>query len=337
MGVLYLDRRGFELRLNAGSLEVRGNGERVQSVPAGLLERVVMRADTVLTSGVLAGLATRGVGVVAISGRGGRDVAHLLGSPHGDVRARVAQCIAACDESAATTWARRLVHGKLVSQRRVIVHAARHRPDLRKPLYDTSRRMDELVARIERCTNRAELRGTEGAGAAAYFRGFTELFAPSLQFHHRVRRPPRDPVNAALSLGYTLLHAEAVSACWCAGLDPMIGLYHRPVHGRESMACDIVEPWRAYVDQWVWDMFRDGDLRIEHFANDAGTACMLGKTGRAHFYAAWANRRRSISRALRRHARLLARALVSSAGLPDWSGDLDWSDEVDVPWQGRSE
>ena len=55
------------------------------------------------------------------------------------------------------------------------------------------------------------LRGLEGAGAAAYFDGFGDLLPERLKFRSRNRRPPKDPVNAALSLGYTLLHAEAVA------------------------------------------------------------------------------------------------------------------------------
>ena len=67
--------------------------------------------------------------------------------------------------------------------------------------------------------------GLEGA-AAAYFRALAAAFPPALGFEGRNRRPPRDPVNACLSLGYTLLHGDAVREAAVQGFDPMIGVLH---------------------------------------------------------------------------------------------------------------
>lgn len=66
----------------------------------------------------------------------------------------------------------------------------------------------------------------------------------------------------------------------------MVGFLHRPAHGRESLACDLIEPLRPRADAWVWSLFRERALRGEHFSNDKG-ACLLGKTGREAFYAAY--------------------------------------------------
>jgi len=129
------------------------------------------------------------------------------------------------------------------------------------------------------------LRGIEGAGASAYFGGFTQLFAPALEFTGRNRRPPRDPVNACLSLAYTLLHFETVIACHGAGLDPFIGFYHEPAYGRESLACDLVEPLRPRVDAWTWELFRSKTLRSDHFSSEQQNGCLLDKRGRKLFYA----------------------------------------------------
>jgi CRISPR-associated protein Cas1 len=130
------------------------------------------------------------------------------------------------------------------------------------------------------------LRGLEGAGAAAYFEGFADLLPASLHFAGRNRRPPRDPVNAMLSLGYTLLHAEAVLALYGAGLDPFVGFFHALDYGRESLACDVVEPLRVEVEQHVLMLFRSEKLRADDFSLAAG-ACLLGKAGRTRFYAEW--------------------------------------------------
>jgi CRISPR-associated protein Cas1 len=170
------------------------------------------------------------------------------------------------------------------------------------------------------------LRGIEGAAAAAYFGGYTRLFAPALGFSARNRRPPRDPVNAVLSLAYTLLHYDAVRACQIAGLDPIIGFYHRLDFGRESLASDLIEPLRPAVDAWVWTRFREQRLRPEHFEQRAD-ACLLGKAGRGHFYAGWEAFARPRRRLLRRLARQLAAELAEAVAAGPAPADADGASE----------
>lgn len=332
MGTLYVDRAGFELRVQAGAIELRGDTERVRSLPAALIERVVLRADTRLSSSTIAALADAGVGIVAHGGRGGQRVAHLLGRPAGDARARIAQCRRLDDEAWASAWTRRIVRAKLDGQLRLLRLAQSQRADLRKPLHDAVRTLAAVAERCAAAADRAALRGLEGAGAAAYFRGYRALFADALGFDARRRRPPPDPVNACLSLGYTLVHAQAVQACWAAGLDPMVGFLHLPAYGRESLACDLVEPWRARVDAWVWQQFRERALRAEHFGRDGAGACLLGKAGRAHFYAAFTPVQQRVARGLRRHARIAARALADACDVPIEPADTgDYGDAAGAP------
>ena len=324
MGTLYIDRQGLSLKVRDGVIELRAEGERLRTVPARLLDRVVLRADTQLSSGTLAALADAGIGLVALGGRGGQRVAHLLGAPAGDARARIAQCQRVSDEPWATAWSRQIVRAKLRAQRRLLQAALQERADLRKPLTDAVATLQLVHDRLPQAADRASLRGLEGAGAAAYFKAYVELFAPALGFEGRRRRPPPDPVNACLSLGYTLLQSQAVQACWGAGLDPMVGFLHTPSHGRASLACDLVEPWRARIDAWVWQQFRSRDLRPEHFGRDGAGACLMGKVARAHFYETIQPLQLRCGAALRRHARLAARALANAAELPSECG---WSDD----------
>lgn len=320
MATLYVDHKGYALQLRDGVVELRADGALVRSVPAGLVERVVLRAETVLSSTTLAALADRGIGVVAFGGRGGQRIAHLLGRPHGSARARLAQCQRVSDGDFATGWCRAVVRRKLLNQRRVLRSALAQRPELRKPLTDAIGGIERCLQRAAEGADRDALRGLEGAAAASFFRGYTTLFAPSLGFEQRRRRPPPDPVNACLSLGYTLLHAQAVNAAWGAGLDPMVGFLHLPAYGRESLACDLAEPWRAEVEHWVWQQFRDRRLRPEHFGRDGAGACLIGKAARGAFYAGIEPVLRHCARGLRREAALAARVLAAAA---DWPTEDD--------------
>ena len=105
----------------------------------------------------------------------------------------------------------------------------------------------------------------------------------SLGFTGRNRRPPRDPLNALLSLGYTMLHSEAVVELHGAGLDPFIGFYHDLHFGRESLASDLIEPLRPLIDRFSIALFSGGHLRKESFSITA-QGCLLGKAGRVTYY-----------------------------------------------------
>ncbi len=311
MATLLLDRAGLEVRTDGAALALYEQGERRGSIPIALLERCVIQGQgTRLDSGVLLKLAEAGVATILLSPRVSRRVALVLGPRHNDAGVRLAQARRALDPEHAAEWSRRLVLAKLRRQLALLERALPARPDRRKPLVDATRGLDGVIETLRDALKPSvdSIRGFEGTGARIYFAGFTSLFPDSLQFTGRNRRPPRDPVNAALSLGYTMLHFEAVRALHVAGLDPLLGFYHRPAFGRESLACDLVEPLRPVVDEWVWSMFRTRALRAESFSNDKG-ACLLGKAARAVFHASWEQSARVGRRWLRSQARGLARAL----------------------------
>jgi CRISPR-associated protein Cas1 len=316
MATLYLDRKDLELRHEGQHLCLYENGTRRGTVPMQQVERIVMRGRATVTTGALGLLAEAGVALLVLSGRQGRSAAILQGRLHGDTRRRIAQYGWYADEQARIPWARRLVALKLRSQRVFLQKLLQARPDHRGMLQASARQIGEALSGLltadETALSPARLNGIEGAAAAAYFAAFTRVFPPSLDFTDRNRRPPRDPVNAALSLGYTLLHFEAVQACYLNGLDPYVGFYHEPAHRRESLAADLIEPLRVHIDRWVWRLFADRELRAEDFVHDNG-ACLLKKEGRALFYARYETQAPPLRRLLRRYGLVVVRRLLEAA------------------------
>jgi CRISPR-associated protein Cas1 len=309
MSTLVLDKPELELRCDGAALALYERGERRGTVPLALLERVVLLGSRIrLDSGVLAQLGEAGVALAVIGRRGGRRLSLALGPRHNDAAVRIAQCAAALDEANVLGMARDIVCAKLRAQQRSLAQMLVVRADCRKPLTDARATLADLSGTVEVAATVDAMRGAEGAAAAAYFRALASVFPPSLGFGGRNRRPPRDPVNALLSLGYTLLHVDAVRACHIAGLDPMVGFYHRPAFGRESLACDLVEPLRPRLDTWVWNLVRTRSLREEHFATSA-SGCQLQKAGRARFYAEYESAAPAWRRWLRGRCAALARSL----------------------------
>ncbi|HLK81201.1 MAG TPA: CRISPR-associated endonuclease Cas1 [Xanthobacteraceae bacterium] len=310
MVTLVLDRSNLELRADGAALAVYEGGERHGSIPLKLLERVILQGTIRLDTGVLGRLAEAGVPTIILGARTGRRVAVLIGPAHNDAAIRLAQFQKALDGDWCAAWSHRLVLAKARAQLRLLRSALDERPDARKPLFDAIEQVQAIIRTLgaEQGLDLNRVRGLEGACAAACFRAYCALFAESLNFRGRNRRPPRDPVNAALSLAYTLLHFDAVRAAHASGLDPMVGFYHQPAHGRESLACDLIEPLRPRAEEWIRTLFRDRVIRGEHFTEDKG-ACLLGKAGREHFYAAWEGFAPLHRRHLRRQCATLVAAL----------------------------
>ena len=131
--------------------------------------------------------------------------------------------------------------------------------------------MRATLERLGEKTTVDEVRGCEGAAAAAYFRAFGRLIdVPAFAFDVRSRRPPMDPTNALLSLGYTFLFNVVESAVHVVGLDPYLGALHAPEAGRASLVCDLQEEFRTpIVDALVIAAIAHGAMLPGDF-EDAG-------------------------------------------------------------------
>jgi len=174
------------------------------------------------------------------------------------------------------------------------------------------------------------LLGIEGTAARLYFAHFGSLLKRGGQttdfaFEDRNRRPPRDPVNALLSFMYALLVKDVTVAVLAAGLDPYVGVYHRPGFGRPSLALDLAEEFRPLVgDSTVMMALNNGEVNAGDFIARAGGVALTDR-GRRKALAAYERRmttelrhplfryRASYRRCLEIQARLLAAVLVGDA------------------------
>jgi len=117
------------------------------------------------------------------------------------------------------------------------------------------------------------LQGLEGAAAARYFSVFGRLLRADtgLTFDTRTRRPPRDPVNALLSYGYTLLLHQAIAAAQIAGLDPYIGYLHSSQYSKPALALDLMEEFRSpIVESVVITLINNRVLQADDFVEEFG-------------------------------------------------------------------
>lgn len=328
MATLYVDRRGVELRYEQSTVVVRVDGEKPRRIPVRLLDRVVIHGGVMVSSTLLEKLAAAGVGVSVLSGRTELGC-EVLGLGAGGVVRRVAQYRAVLNDDFSLRAARRLVAVKMRGHLRLVRRWGEERAEVRKACLDAGRTLRGVLAGVGQAGSLTTLLGMEGAGAAAFFEAYREMFANSLGFQGRNRRPPRDPVNAALSLGYTLWHGRVAQVLRRAGLDASLGFYHQAKHGRLSLASDILEVMRPAVEAWVQRLFAEQRLRRDHFAVDQHGACLLTKTGRERFYEAYEEFEGCQAGRLGKVIKVLLRVLR------DWApAEMEWTDEATIPDAG---
>jgi len=112
---------------------------------------------------------------------------------------------------------------------------------------DDIQKISEAIRQAEQAPDLTGLRGHEGAGARAYFRIFRAALQADWTFEKRSRRPPADPANVLLRVGYCLLTQNMMTALEVAGLDPYDGLFHVAVYGGPALVLDLVEEFRALI------------------------------------------------------------------------------------------
>lgn len=134
------------------------------------------------------------------------------------------------------------------------------------------------------------LNGVEGNATRIYFGALKSLIPKEYGFTGRNRRPPRDPFNALLSLGYTLLYAYVETLIRVSGLYPWAGFYHQPHGTHATLASDLMEPFRHLVERAALTAVTRAELKPEHFRIDDSLGCRINPPALRRYMALLAER-----------------------------------------------
>ncbi|UFX83266.1 CRISPR-associated endonuclease Cas1 [Candidatus Absconditicoccus praedator] len=171
---------------------------------------------------------------------------------------------ASLDPQIALKYSKAIISSKVYNSRVMLQRWTRF-----KEIYGADnqiQRLKEVQTDIAKCDNIDALRGYEGSSARIYFNGFAKFIKEPFKFESRNRRPPKDPVNAMLSLGYTLLAQTIQMILDIQGINTQIGFFHQPKDLRTLLVLDMMEMYRAWiVDDMVLRILENGKIRLENF------------------------------------------------------------------------
>ena len=116
----------------------------------------------------------------------------------------------------------------------------------------------------------------------------------NFNFANRNRRPPTDPVNAMLSLAYSLLSKDCTLAALAVGFDPYVGFFHQPRFGRPALGLDLMEEFRPLIaESSVLSCINNRVITEKDFVR-AGQAVNLTAAGRKRFFQIYEQRMSSL-------------------------------------------
>lgn len=210
-----------------------------------------------------------------------------VGPCHPDASTRLAQYEAYREPAVRLMLAKRLVEAKLTNAAEVLWRFRKNHPAFE--CLEAIRGIRKMIARLDGCADLATVRGCEGMAARLYFEVFGGMLLKNFEFQGRTKQPPRDPVNALLSYGYTILGRRMAAMLEWAGLDPYFGFLHELQPGRPSLALDLIEPLRpVFVDRLVLNVVNREQITPSDFETaEPGEAVWLTQLGRQKFLAAF--------------------------------------------------
>ncbi len=295
------------------------NGSVVKTVPMANLESLSLLGAVQITTQAVHALADAKTPVAFLSSAG-RLVAMIDPLDSVSAEVRRAQIRRLDSPEVCLELTRALVSAKIMNQRTLLLRNHSCLPD------GVAAELLKQAKNAAAADSVDAARGHEGQAAAIYFRHFAGMIKGSLasEFHAngRKRRPPPDPVNACLSLGYSMLTHECVAALRVARLEPSIGGFHVSRPGRPALALDLMEPFRPLIaDSVAITSFNRGELTEGHFLRTAA-GCSLTAQGRRSFFNTLGRRmdtevthpvfeyRLSYRRMIVLHARMIAAWLI---------------------------
>jgi CRISPR-associated protein Cas1 len=282
--VMVVQKPGCMVGQRGGEFVVTEKKETLQKFAMHQVRSIYLYGAVQLTAQAAHACLEHGIDVAYFS-PAGRFLGLLRGLPASGVDARLGQYRMFGEPGIRVKLAREMVRAKIHNQRVLLMRNG-------EAADGVLRQLTEHRDRAAEARDLDSLRGIEGSAAALYFGQFATMLngKTDFDFAGRNRRPPRDPVTALLSQGYSILAKELAGVLHAVGLDPFLGCYHQPRYGRPALALDLMEEFRPLVaDSVALSLLNRGELTLSDFSRSAA-GCYMKESGRRVFWEAWFRR-----------------------------------------------
>lgn len=155
--------------------------------------------------------------------------------------------------------------------------------------YDRSEKVKELIDyidddmkySIDEAQDIKELLFVEGGIWNRFYITFDQILNKDFEFEKRTKRPPKNPLNALISFGNSILYSKCVSQIYLSHLNPTISFLHEPMERRFSLSLDLSEVFKpVIVFKTIINLVNKRMIDVnKHFDNELNY-CILNKEGK---------------------------------------------------------
>ena len=248
MSYLYVCEQGATIGITENRFQVKYKDGMVKSIPAETLEVIEIFGKIQITTQCITECLKRGVNILFYSTKGAY-FGRLISTNHVNVQRQRLQAAVTEDEQFKLDFSKRIINAKIRNQIVILRRYARNQEaDIQRAVIE----MQNMYQKLDMAQSIEQVMGFEGTAAKIYFRELGKLIDPAFAFTGRNRRPPKDPINVLISLGYTFLTKEVSSALDAESFEMYLGFLHGIRYGRKSLPLDIVEEFRQpVIDRFV--------------------------------------------------------------------------------------
>jgi CRISP-associated protein Cas1 len=244
MTTLYVTDQGAYLRVQHQQFQVFHKDELRCSVPVSRVSHVVLFGCCNVSHGAVSLALQRRIPILYLASNG-RYFGRLETEGQAQVQYLTKQVQRSLDANFTQQQAQSIILGKLHNGRVLLQRLNRRRKSAEAT--EAVKELPALMQQVQQAESIESMLGYEGQAAHLYFQAFATLLKGKFEFEKRTRRPPTDPINSLLSLGYTLLSQNIHSMVEAAGLHSHFGNLHMPQKQRPSLVCDLMEEFRAFA------------------------------------------------------------------------------------------
>ncbi|MEM3071762.1 MAG: CRISPR-associated endonuclease Cas1 [Candidatus Anstonellales archaeon] len=278
-----IDSFGTSLRRKSNCFLIK-RGDEVEEVCADDVTQIILGPGTHISTDAIALAAEKSVDIVCLS-HGGKPVSRIWPCKFGGTALTRRKQMEALHNRIGVKVAEAMIRAKVLNQAYLLKALNKERgiPEVEEAA-DIIMERSRSVCWEADCIDfvRNDMFAIEGGCSRLYIQALTMIIPEEYGFARREKRPPKDPVNAALSYGYTVLYGKVERACILAGLDPFLGFLHTDRFGKPSMSLDLMEPFRQpLVDRAVVTLFTKRSFKESDFMPyEEGRGLYLNESGR---------------------------------------------------------
>ncbi len=260
---LYINESNATISVSDNYITVVYKDGMFKQIPIETLESINIFGKAHITTPCVVQCLKKGINILYYS-KGGVYFGRLGSTEHVNVERQRKQCQIYRTEFA-LALACKIISAKIHNQR-IVMKRYERTSDVN--LDEEDKMLKILEGKAMKSSSVEQLMGNEGIAAKYYFQGLAKVVDDEFSFNGRNRRPPRDPFNSMMSLGYSMLMNEIYGKIVSRGLNPYFGFMHADREKHPTLASDLMEEWRAViVDAMVMSLVNGNEIHTTHFEN----------------------------------------------------------------------